>query len=430
MEREIAFTPETEMGRERTSLRKIFEAAKKKISEGLAKFMLIRETVREEILRGKKVKPLDEQAGDYFRSLIPQSQHPPKKEYHHQNRDREVVKRHSVGYGDVVEYPLEDGMVMEEIETAVRQDDSPNLICERVRNYVFPSEPGLKSSQAFSDITVRNEQTGKVLDLGQFLPSGCKFAPDRLDQRSSEMFKDEHGKYQVRTFQEFHSLGEYEGAGKKAGEHFSHVGRPDGQSSRVKYGDLTEKGGMLSLLHEVAHAYQDVYGLENGRRNFEKFYKKVSFTLRMLQTLKQWLTEGEISDDSYKQNVLSLTNDLLENGVEVDPEELLELRPLAEGNVRVIECDPLQDYKVQMFTVQSDKMEHLVDDYAREERDAWAHAISVLFFLRRQGFDLEPELKSLKDIQTFYNKCLDTYQFNLETQVELPAGREKKKFKK
>jgi hypothetical protein len=70
------------------------------------------------------------------------------------------------------------------------------------------------------------------------------------------------------------------------------------------------------------------------------------------------------------------------------------------------------------FVIRSNKLKPLVEDYVREERDAWAHAIRVLRFFRRQGLDLEPELKTLDDIRDVVHYALGTYQKSIESKIE------------
>jgi hypothetical protein len=55
--------------------------------------------------------------------------------------------------------------------------------------------------------------------------------------------------------------------------------------------------------------------------------------------------------------------------------------------------------------------------YGQDERDAWAHALKTLRYLRRRGIDLEPGMKTLSDFQEYIGPCLDSHQKDIEKQI-------------
>ena len=55
-------------------------------------------------------------------------------------------------------------------------------------------------------------------------------------------------------------------------------------------------------------------------------------------------------------------------------------------------------------------MQEIISEYVAAERDASAYAIRVIRALRKQGFDLEPELKTITDFKAIVHESLASYQ--------------------
>ncbi len=71
--------------------------------------------------------------------------------------------------------------------------------------------------------------------------------------------------------------------------------------------------------------------------------------------------------------------------------------------------------------IKSEKLNELIADYEKEERDAWAHAVRALRFLRKRGIDLEPQLKTLSDFKEVIDPALGSYQRYMENRIESVA---------
>jgi hypothetical protein len=71
------------------------------------------------------------------------------------------------------------------------------------------------------------------------------------------------------------------------------------------------------------------------------------------------------------------------------------------------------------YPVKSKRLKGEIDSFISEERDAWAHSLRMLRFLRSRGLDVEPGLKTLEDIKKYIDPCLDSYQHSLEKMVSI-----------
>jgi len=106
--------------------------------------------------------------------------------------------------------------------------------------------------------------------------------------------------------------------------------------------------------------------------------------------------------------------ELKDMGVEIDEKMFTEeIKTPKEGEAKIFDTTLKRSY-----IIKSEKLNQLVADYERQERDAWAHAIKVLKFLRKKGIDLEPQLKTLSDFKEIIYRCLDSYQKLLEKMIE------------
>lgn len=119
----------------------------------------------------------------------------------------------------------------------------------------------------------------------------------------------------------------------------------------IIYGDLSKSGNVLSLFHEIGHTHPDPkleLDLGNARDRLNRAYYRAK------------------GYRPTKQDVL--------------------YRPSREGEFR-----PVKRELANRFL-------HLE---AKEERNAWAYAIRALRKFKREGLDLEPEMKKLDDFERF-----------------------------
>ena len=308
------------------------------------------------------------------------------------------------------------------------QPGGPIYVQEDIDNQFFTLDDGTEYSASRSLLLVKDAETGMILEMDQLLPNKFRYTPATLDEKTIKVTQDKNGTLEERVIPARTELTKYEGT-KNSGDGFYATFYGDEYGGKVGYGDLTKKGGMLSLLHEVTHAWQDAYGLGGGRKNFEKFYAAVDLNLSLMTWAQEQMeAEREKRGVDFYQNlyVPNLLKHLKEVGAEVDPDQVSKPEMAGEQDIKV--TSEREDTLGRTFLIQSDKLVPLVDDFAREERDAWAHAIRALRFLRREGIDLEPELKNAKDFKEVIDPMLNSYQRWLDKKIEFPETTKVRKF--
>jgi len=130
----------------------------------------------------------------------------------------------------------------------------------------------------------------------------------------------------------------------------------------IIYGDLSIPGNVLALLHEIGHCYK------NKDKKFQRKYEKA------LEKLEQAyaLAEEKNLTEAKKGEILYL------------PEGKTIKRPV-----------PLDLY------INFLKLE------LEDERGAWAFALETLDHYRKNGIDLEPELKTVEEINNFLESLIN-----------------------
>ncbi|MBI5221401.1 MAG: hypothetical protein HY979_01185 [Candidatus Magasanikbacteria bacterium] len=446
--------PEVERGQKRTSLSDIFSSAQKKIVEGTLRLIEREDPDIKRVAEKYKLSgELSQQAGDFFQSLIPRSFHPPEKEYQYEQKNNEyeqisrnlmeelkaIRRRHSKEEYKAIkqlwleEINAESTTSITEVETPrgllqklslqVKQEGGPNIIREDVHNTIA-NFGDTKFNAPSSGLIVRDTTTGIELDLEHLLPNNYYFFPSVLRDARFRVDEENLKLIPVPTVVDLHQYDGTKGAiSAREAKGLESAGRfyemhevedPRGFQG-VAYGDLTEKGGILKLLHEIAHAWQHAYHNEYGRQEFEKFYKEVVMDLHVLMEVKRKVDRGERDRDFYEDIAVPRQKEKLANwGVEIDTDRFIQNNePLAEGEMALAD-----DLSTKKFIIKTDVLKPLISDYTRQERDAWAHAIRVLRFLRKKGIDLEPELKKLQDFKEIINPALGSYQESLDNMVE------------
>lgn len=274
-----------------------------------------------------------------------------------------------------------------------------------------------EASYCSAGLFVHNKKTGISLELKQLLPAGFTFVPAEMQKiEQNYVFEDDSDNPALRleTTVVPLTLESYDGTQATEGGFSAYP-----VLEKVAYGDLTQKGGLLSLLHEIAHAWQSKYHSSEGRENWENFYKNTAALLNMLRDSEH----GKDNAENESPYCGFLKRKLADIGVSIDGDYMYTDQELGGdkfkiSSPKIVKKDRDYGVEIRHYYIQSDKVKPLIEDYVREERDAWAHALRVLRFLRKRGFDLEPELKSVKDIENIVDRCLSTYQISIDTQVK------------
>lgn len=371
----------------------------------------------------------------FYRSLIPKSLRQPEKQYEdkvrqskfelygdygglqeqlrlakcnfHQENDFKNEELNIVSQQNnlniVNESPIKNG-IFQQAEFRSVQNYGTALIEEDVNNLL-----SAKINIASSDLVWRNIESGKKLDLTQLLPIGFQFIPGVL-RNYEKVFDKNKGEIMVKFIPT--NLKIYHGTKGSEGRFYQ-------ASDMVAYGDLTKKGGLLSLLHEISHSWQSVYYQEFGVEQFQKIEDGLVYYPEYINKVKGDLDSGKISQDQFKDEVEIIKKLLAKVNVEIEESRFLD----AESVLRDDEQKFIDPISGSSFIIKSDKLERVIRKYESDERDAWAHAIKVLRFLRSKGIDLEPELKTIDDFKQVIDPCLETYQKHIGGEVELGSGK-------
>lgn len=414
-------------------------------------------------------RQLSSEAGEFFRSLIPDGLRKPeidgvpkvgssnwimmlehteafkllndevrklsRKEY--RGKKKEILKDSIHGReklaveGEVKEAEGFDDAVEQTVVSAWGQDGNQNLIYERVSNTL--NRPRNRN-HAESSLVIQDVESGATLDLNALLPSDYRYVPRAMDKDLYQPDPESTITGISYKQEEIADLKDYK-MGESAPEGFAV--RPFYKT--VDYGDLRKTGNILSLLHEVAHSWQNKYyhTMEQGRAGFEGLYKTVVSLISKLDIPKdseQYENPEKIWEELEKAGVECLDK----NGTETptNQEGVINIPNTHYGIVKIIDMLDLSDTRVsqsereqvqsllvesksriRFYPIKSDVLQKVMDTYVAEERDAWAHAIRTVRFLRRKGLDVEPELEKLEDFKAVIDPCLASYQNSLEMTI-------------
>lgn len=245
----------------------------------------------------------------------------------------------------------QDGPFFQRRELGFIREDGQSFLKEIVFNYMDEN-----SNQPFSFLIFEDLKTGLKLDLQQLLPSEIlfRFSP-------SVLIPYKYGERKKIVLKERKDLKDYYGtkfSQKSEGDLGFMMSCAAGKGGTIVYENLVKKGGMLSLLHEISHAWQ------SKGCNFcklEKFFQ-------ILETL------------AFKEV----------------PEE-----------------------KIQKFLSRYENICEIAFDSFKEEKDAWESSKQIIMFLRDQGVDLEPQICSNEDFSTIAEENLETYRFFIRDKFQL-----------
>ncbi|MEK7069089.1 MAG: hypothetical protein AAB947_01760 [Patescibacteria group bacterium] len=180
------------------------------------------------------------------------------------------------------------------------------------------------------------------------------------------------------------------------------------KTKTVTYGNLAEPGGMLTLLHETAHAWQEAHGHMRKKYNFNAF----EIILDTLFRLDKLASKSALKQDpeAYSNEFMLAVNALRER-LGIDFWEILpSSEELGKGDVMYM----IRPLSKTIHEGKKEKLNEILREAVLEERDAWAIAIRTLRFLRRQEFNLEPTLRNQSDIEAVVYRSLDSYQYYLD----------------
>jgi|GEM_PF-1344272 len=155
--------------------------------------------------------------------------------------------------------------------------------------------------------------------------------------------------------------------------HFSH----DSDNRRVNFSHLEREGSLLALLHEIGHSnIQNSDKPNDFRLNKNKLYEYAN------QAESRSLTEDKIR----------------ERGESIEDYQ------------RVVIYDPeLDDWPFIATLVPKAIVKEYDQDWAKNERDAWAFALQKIRKIRQSGIEIETSFSDLDSLKTFIYNALGTY---------------------
>ncbi|OHA79864.1 MAG: hypothetical protein A2747_03560 [Candidatus Yonathbacteria bacterium RIFCSPHIGHO2_01_FULL_44_41] len=398
------------------------------------------ETSKEITSRYTSLKDFSNEAGDFFKELIPQGIKPPerlgqgrddfttnalvqkeknefaptllKRKILRENLEsffeKSLFRKEKQPYETSLNESENNGVNKQEISRAMKQYGDKNILYEHIENQIFNSNT-YRFTRA--SLIIQDTRSGMALDLDALLPSDFHFEPG------------------VEDF----DLKNYGGASMSTGKFF------ESPSKRmVGYGNITEKGKMLSLFHEIAHSWQDNYSSDSYKGKFT--YKKLlteSYSLMQaleFASLKPHSSEiaeeiseiveklSDIGTELYivdNQSSLSVTEPTQEAGV-INLQHAFNSASIDQISNLEVPQEVKESLKVKKYyLIKNSKLEKAREEYIAEERDAWAHALRMMRFLRQKGLDIEPVLEKLSDIKEHIDPCLGSYQATLEMDIKL-----------
>lgn len=365
-----------------------------------------------------ETKALSEDAGQFFQELIPNSLRKPNQEY------QEDKKLNGIAYvewlrseftGEIARDNIQDSFhseVREEAEEGKEQikqrcynrykrEDGFSVAEEAINNILTD-----EMNMALSYLAATDLKTGQRLDLSQLLPSGCYFSPASMVKRHERLNRD-GDRPRIEIIPIPQDLKAYTGVETSENHFYS-------RGNMVAYGDLTEKGGILSLLHEISHAWQGKYYEQLQIHSFEEFYSGTVSALSLIKEFKENVAKGNGSSEDNDFAIDFLKDDLLKKGVQIDEDNFV-YQGQEVKNGEILVADPMGN----KYIIKSERAAEVANGYGQDERDAWAHALKTLRYLRRRGIDLEPGMKTLSDFQEYIGPCLESHQKHIEKQITL-----------
>lgn len=245
---------------------------------------------------------------------------------------------------------VEKGQTFQRKDFGFVREDGNSSLRETTFNFLFE-----KVNHPYSLLVFRDLKTGLDLDLQQLLPSDKSFF-----FRPSFMMPCKNGDRGKVVFSKSKNLKDYNGAkfieSEEDGVGFSMFDSvPEGT---VVYENLVEKGGMLNLFHEIAHAWQKKGG----------FFCEVEKVFRIIENL------------------------LLKNV----PKE-----------------------KINKFLLRYENFPDLIINSLEAEESAWYSARQMILFLRDCGIDLESQIRFDEDFNIIKERCLKTYRDFVRRKLDL-----------
>ena len=308
------------------------------------------------------------------------------------------------GFAEDTYAQYDDGIEM--MSCRFMQDEGINGVLEIARSMHSES-----MRVPCADVIVSNFPSATTLVFHAFVPEGFCVAPASVAQKLfNGKKKDAQGEPEELLLQD------YPGSNAVPGQEGLCVSV---ESKLVTYANLQTKGGFFKLLHEIMHAWQIAYDprLPGPEMKYLALHAML-FAHRSVSYEKSFY-KGDIDAQQRESFLEALRFNFQKSGVTFDLEQCYSLTGQPPGSVKIGICDERISY---CFTCSDPAtLLDLMDRFEWSERSAWAYALNVIRFLRAQGIDIEPELKTLSDFQSIYEPALQSYQSNCADRIFFPG---------
>ncbi|MDD5750802.1 MAG: hypothetical protein PHU56_04165 [Candidatus Pacebacteria bacterium] len=392
------------------------------------RFLVERYPTRKDVRPGKRYDEKD-RIRDLFKDYLEKNSFPGEKD------ERKKIRNFILGIHDLKNNPARgrirktDWFFTEEGQWRSNlylfdQKNSPNLIREDLINFYSPKK---NANAVISDLVIINRENGKSLALNSLLPEGYNFCPFSVLHSEEKNDQDNLG-----PSSGFKPAGIDNYRGNEMEKEADFLASSD--LHKVYYGNLTEKGGILCLLHEISHCWMDE-GFDNfSRLEFDdfcqEFYRVLYFKamlmhfqeIKKLENIPDYLIRAGFEGAGLESAEEEANEVIRQMGMKVS-QAPSESRPLSDSEF-MITMSP--SGKPVRLIVESQRLNELLEQFSKSERDAWAYAIRVLRYLRRKGFDLEPNFNTMDDFRGLVDKALRDYKDDLF--LEHPEIIKEKKF--
>lgn len=284
------------------------------------------------------------------------------------------------------------------------QNGEVNLLFELIYNQVCES-----INIPMTLLAVIDKKSGKYLIPEFILPNGYDIMPSFLRQ-GIKKFDEEQAK--IISVPEIRSLKNYNGSQNEIANDGFRAEYCNKDFKYVCYGNLSKKGGILSLFHEIIHTWQFVFWDKGCAKKFDDFifkccsllhfYSKKQREYELTGDLLDFISAGEVVSERLKKYGLSL----------FERDDEYQCVSVEINNFAMREGYCIFAEKVEILSA-------IIKNFELAERTAWAYSVKLIRYLRKRGIDPEPELRSLEDFKSIYEPCLQTYQQHVSDTIKI-----------
>jgi hypothetical protein len=270
-------------------------------------------------------------------------------------------------------------------------------------------------------LSIRDSSRGVYLEISKLLPPGDVFVPARflysfeetlLEKKYGEYYGDRKSKSVAEIMSGYSGQSKENDSDLSTGfvaQHFFH--REYRDLRLIGYENISKPGGVLSILHEIAHGWQMI--LNDISEHL--FIEKADYLIRLV--LKA-IERGELSSLAINY-MINERAACLENMYDVIYGGMVHYKQI--DNLPLELTETFNDHillhrggLVVLFLSNTDNYFSKVINIKRwMERNAWYCALRIVRMLKYPGFNIEPSMSN-PDMINHTHRCLSTYDLNIK----------------